>query len=150
LWFNSFAAKEKLEVVNVCGFAAIFCTAVQSEPRLRSNRGRGNSVRAIFRIHCIHRIMIIKIAEYTIKPMALNEVLKAIERFVNEIHANEPNIVYEAYRKGESFDFIHLMKFPDKEAEKNHARADYTKAFVKILYPNCQKEPIFTDLNSVS
>ena len=43
---KEFAAKEKLEIVNVRGGAAHFCP-VQSEPR---EARRGNSVRAILRI----------------------------------------------------------------------------------------------------
>jgi len=43
-----FAAKEKLEIVNFRGRAAHFCPPALSEPR---KARRGNSVRAILRIH---------------------------------------------------------------------------------------------------
>lgn len=46
---KEFAAKEKLEIVNFRGGAAHFCPAT-SEPR---KARRGNSVRAILRIHRI-------------------------------------------------------------------------------------------------
>jgi len=42
------AVKEKPEIVNFRGGAAHFCPPVQSEPR---EARRGNSVRAILRIH---------------------------------------------------------------------------------------------------
>lgn len=92
--------------------------------------------------------MIIKLAEYTIKMDALEKVLTAIEKFVAEIHKNEPNTFYEAFRR-DSCEFVHLMKFPDSDDEKKHASASYTIEFVSILYPNCLKEPVFTDLTIV-
>lgn len=93
--------------------------------------------------------MIIKIAEYRIKKKELNIVLEAIKEFVESVRMNEKGTFYEAFRKDNSFDFIHLMKFIDKNADKKHASAGYTKKFTNILYPRCQKEPVFTDLNSV-
>ena len=45
---SKFAAKEKLEIVNARGAAAHFCPPTQSEPR---EARRGNSVRAILKIH---------------------------------------------------------------------------------------------------
>ena len=91
--------------------------------------------------------MIVKIAEYKIKKETQEEILNAIRTFVQAVHKNEPRTFYEAYQKGSSLEFIHLMKFPDIAAEEKHANATYTNDFVKILYPNCEREPIFTDLS---
>lgn len=89
--------------------------------------------------------MIIKIAEYKVKKDALEKVLKAIRVFVNKIHKHEPKTFYEAYRRSD-LEFTHLMKFPNTQAEEKHASSPYTEKFVNILYPNCETEPVFTDL----
>jgi quinol monooxygenase YgiN len=93
--------------------------------------------------------MIIKIVEYTIKEKALAEVLAAIEVFVRAVREHESGGFYEAYRKGETLEFVHLMKFPDSKAEETHMNAVYTNVFVKVLYPNCEKEPVFIDLDAI-
>lgn len=93
--------------------------------------------------------MIIKLAKYTIKPEALDIVLSAIDMFVKAIRDNEPETFYEAYRKNDTMEFVHLMKFADEVAEKKHSSASYTKDFVSILYPNCVMEPEFIDLDQI-
>lgn len=93
--------------------------------------------------------MIVKIAEYTIQEAALDNVLIAIAEFVKEIHAHEPETFYEAYRRQDTLEFIHLMKFPDSNSERAHQQASYTKRFVDILYPVCTKQPMFTDLQEL-
>lgn len=90
--------------------------------------------------------MIIKIAEYKVKKEELQTVLPAIRDFVISVRDQEPDTHYEAYRRGDTLEFIHLMKFPDEQAEKKHASADYTEAFTSILYPRCEIKPAFTDL----
>lgn len=93
--------------------------------------------------------MIIKIAEYKVKIDAINDVMKAVEVFMRAIKEHERNTFYEAFRKGDSLEFIHLMKFPNEASEKQHASASYTNEFVKVLYPNCEKEPVFTNLITI-
>ncbi len=93
--------------------------------------------------------MIIKIAEYKMKDGVLNVVTKAIAKFVREIKKHEPETLYEAFRRSNSLEFVHLMKFPDRISEKKHASAPYTREFVRTLYPHCEREPVFTDLRSV-
>ncbi|MEX0647324.1 MAG: hypothetical protein WD139_06035 [Balneolaceae bacterium] len=41
------------------------------------------------------------------------------------------------------------MAFPDETAQKLHQTADYTKKFVDILYPHCEKEPEFTPIVAI-
>lgn len=94
--------------------------------------------------------MISKIAEYKVKAECITEVLHAIRVFVQTVHFQEPNTFYEAYRKGASLEFVHIMKFPNHTDENTHAHAPYTNEFVKVLYPNCEKQPIFTDLTIVA
>lgn len=93
--------------------------------------------------------MIIKLAEYKVKKKALNIVLKAISDFVRSVHKHESDTFYEAFRRGDTLEFFHLMKFKDHKAEEIHGSASYTSRFVKMLYPNCQKEPTFTDLSTI-
>lgn len=93
--------------------------------------------------------MVIKIAEYTIKRGEVNIVLESISKFVGAIRKNEPETFYEAYRRGDSLEFVHLMKFKDDVAEKRHQKADCTSEFVSVLYPRCEIEPHFTDLTHI-
>jgi len=93
--------------------------------------------------------MIIKLAEYTIKENELDAVLSAIRTFVTAIYQNEPSTFYEAFRRDKSLDFVHIMKFPDEDAESKHSGATYTDEFVKVLYPRCTKEPVFTDVSEI-
>jgi quinol monooxygenase YgiN len=90
--------------------------------------------------------MIVKIAENRVKEGELPDVLSAIQKFVRAIRQNEPETFYEAYRRGDTFEFAHLMKFKDETAEKKHRKADHTSEFVSVLYPRCEIEPYFTDV----
>lgn len=94
--------------------------------------------------------MIIKLAEYTIQEHALDEVCKAIDTFVKAIDAHEQDTFYEAFRREGTNAFVHLMKFPDHDAEERHAQSDYTNTFVEVLYPLCVEKPIFTDLTPIN
>jgi quinol monooxygenase YgiN len=93
--------------------------------------------------------MITKIAEYTVKEDTLDDVVLAIKAFTAAVHEHEPQTFYEAYRRGQTPEFVHVMKFPNHELEEVHIRAPYTAAFVAALYPNCEKEPVFTTLTAV-
>jgi hypothetical protein len=42
------------------------------------------------------------------------------------------------------------MSFMDSEAEEKHKNATYTLAFADVLYPRCDQQPIFRDMNSVA
>ena len=89
------------------------------------------------------------IVEYSIKKEELENVLSAIKLFINEVKINEPETHYQALRKENSFDFVHIMKFKDDEAQKNHSEAPYTVEFVKMLYPRCNQKPVFTNLTEI-
>jgi quinol monooxygenase YgiN len=75
--------------------------------------------------------------------------VKAIEMFVRAVRENEPDTFYEAFRKESSLEFVHIMKFPNEEAEKQHTSAPYASEFVEILYPNCEEQPVFTNLTEI-
>jgi hypothetical protein len=41
------------------------------------------------------------------------------------------------------------MAFPDEMSEKRHRSATHTREFVDFLYPNCEEEPHFIQLELV-
>ncbi len=87
--------------------------------------------------------MIRRIASYRIKKDAQENVLTAIEEFVEAIEENEPGTIYSVYRHEDGRTFTHFMSFPGEQAEESHKSAPYTKKFVDILYPTCEEPPIF-------
>ncbi len=64
------------------------------------------------------------------------------------IRADEPRTHYVAYGTPDPTVFLHTMRFPDEAAEKYHQTAPHTQAFVEVLYPNCDEQPVFTDLTT--
>lgn len=93
--------------------------------------------------------MIHKIARYRIRDDERARVEEAIGAFVIAVHESEPQTRYAAYRLEDSSEYVHLMAFPDQEAEGRHQAAQYTKAFVAVLYDACVEHPRFADLNAV-
>ncbi|MBI4836775.1 MAG: hypothetical protein HY817_05985 [Candidatus Abawacabacteria bacterium] len=93
--------------------------------------------------------MIVKIARYSIREDTHSTVSAAIREFVQLIKQYEPDTYYEAFSLLDSLDFIHVMKFPNAQAEQKHRFADYTQKFVAILYPLCAQLPVFTDCSLI-
>ena len=95
--------------------------------------------------------MITKIASYRVKPVALTLVLEAVGTFVAAIQKLEPATRCDAFQyQSEPTRFVHMMTFPDEEAEKAHQQAAYTQSFVEVLYPNCENPPHFEQVSIVS
>lgn len=91
--------------------------------------------------------MIWKIARYTVREGEIEPVLAAVERFVAAVGENEPGTLYRAWRdEAEPLRFVHLMAFPDRDAEERHRGSEHTGAFVEVLYPRCSVRPVFRDL----
>lgn len=93
--------------------------------------------------------MVTKIVEYLVKPEKIDTALPAMRTFLASVRREEPRTKYHAYRRGNTFAFIHLMEFSDGVAEEAHRSAPYTMQFVETLYPCCEQEPQFTDVNVV-
>jgi len=93
--------------------------------------------------------MIRKIARYKVNESALPAVEQAIRDFIYAIASAEPDTVYVAYRAGDPTSFIHFMAFLDKAAEAYHHSAPHTLDFVEKLYPNCEIQPQFDDLEII-
>ena len=72
------------------------------------------------------------------------------EEVVDAVKKNEPGtLVYEAFQEVDGDSFVHIMTFKDDKAEQVHGSSDYVKKFVRLLYPYCDEEPVFTKLQLV-
>src|SRR5271155_3523399 len=93
---------------------------------------------------------IIKMATYKVKENRLKVVLPAVKEFVKTVNKKErgKTLMYSAFqKKGSPHEFVHLMIFKDKKAEKAHSKSAHAKKFVEMLYPNTNGEPVFIDLS---
>jgi len=88
--------------------------------------------------------------KYKVREEHLEEVLQAIQEFVDAISRTELGVItYEAFQLKDKVSFMHIMAFKDEEAEASHRGAPHTKGFAGILYPLCDVQPEFTDLSIV-
>ena len=96
--------------------------------------------------------MIYIMAKYKIKKDKLEEVKRAVIEFISAVKENEEGTLrYEAFQlKDSSLDFVHLMVFDDEKSREMHSSSDYVKKFVETLYPCCEKEPEFIDLDKLN
>ncbi len=94
--------------------------------------------------------MIHIMALYRVKEDKLQEVITAVEEFVDAVKDNEPGtLVYESVRGKDDLSFFHIMTFQNEEAEESHRSTPHMSKWVKTLYPNCQEEPVFVELDLV-
>ena len=88
--------------------------------------------------------------KYTVKEHKLEDVTKAVRRFVAAVKELEPEtLFYEAFQQSNACAFTHFMCFMDRKAEDKHASSPHAEKFVNALYPACEKEPEFIDLRPV-
>lgn len=87
-----------------------------------------------------------KLAEYAVRPEEREAVEEAIRTFLEAIARAEPETRYRAYRRDRGLGYVHVMTFPDAEAEEAHREAAYTRRFADELYPRCTQSPTFTEL----
>jgi quinol monooxygenase YgiN len=89
-------------------------------------------------------------ALYRVRREKLDEVREAVADFVAAVKENEPGtLFYEAYQGVGDLSFFHVMTFEDEAAEENHRRTPHMEAFVKKLYPSCEEEPGFVNLDLI-
>lgn len=94
--------------------------------------------------------MIFRTARYTVDPGCIQEATEAIEAFVAAVADREDRTrIYQAYRVGDR-SFLHVMAFEDEAAEAAHRVRPHTSEFVSRLYPLCQDEPVFDDVEPVA
>lgn len=90
------------------------------------------------------------LAIYRVKEDKLDEVREVVTEFVDAVKENEPaTLFYEAYQGREDVSFFHLMTFENDEAEEAHRVTPHMAAFVQRLYPDCEEEPGFVELELV-
>lgn len=87
---------------------------------------------------------------YRVKKDKVELIRKAVTEFVEKVKMYEAGgtVAYDAFQEDE-VSFVHFMTFKNDQAQKAHEIADHTNKFVDILYPNCEKEPVFTELKIV-
>ena len=92
--------------------------------------------------------MITVIAKYRVKKESAEEAKKLIRKFVTRVKDKEPEtIVYESFQlKNDVCEFLNYMKFANAAAREFHQNTDYVKKFAKKLYPLCEKNPEFIQL----
>ncbi len=95
--------------------------------------------------------MISVMVRYRIKKEKIKDILKAIKKFVKNIEKRERGtLLYKVFRiEKKSNEFVHFMIFEDAKAEEIHKKSEYVKKFVSILYPLCEKKPVFVKLNYI-
>lgn len=90
------------------------------------------------------------LAIYRIKEDKVDEVKEAVSDFVDAVKRNEPaTLFYEAYHGQGDVSFFHIMTFEDDEAEEAHRTTPHMAVFVQKLYPHCEEEPGFVELELV-
>lgn len=95
--------------------------------------------------------MIHLMIEYRVKKDELEAVKKAVADFVDAVKDNETQTIhYISYQIAEDpLSFVHYMMFENEEAKQTHEKAEYTKEFADLLYPACEEEPVFTNLDMI-
>ena len=89
-------------------------------------------------------------AIYQVKIDKIDEVRLAVSEFVDAVKENEPGtLFYESYQGKGDLSFFHLMTFEDGVAEELHRQTPHMATFVQKLYPNCEDEPAFVELELV-
>ena len=88
---------------------------------------------------------------FKVKKDKIEEAKKLIKEFVPQIKEHEPGTTnYKCFQeKSDETSFIHIITFKDEAAEEYHRRTEYAKNFVDKLYPICEAEPEFSELNLI-
>jgi quinol monooxygenase YgiN len=88
---------------------------------------------------------------FKVKKDKVEAAKNTITKFVDEIARNEPGtILYNCFQeKSDTTSFIHTMTFESEKAEEHHRHSDYVKKFVDQLYPLCETEPVFSELELI-
>jgi quinol monooxygenase YgiN len=91
------------------------------------------------------------IVEFKVKKDKIEEAKSTIRDFVSKISQQEPGtVLYNCFQeKGDERSFIHTMSFESEKAEEHHRHTEYVKEFVENLYPVCETEPVFSELNLI-
>ena len=86
------------------------------------------------------------------KKDSLDDAKMLVREFVENIKLNEEGtLLYRALQESkDSTRFVHFMTFEDEYAEEQHRKSNYCEEFTQDLYPMCDEEPTFVELNRVA
>jgi len=93
------------------------------------------------------------IAQYQVKPGAVDKVKKAIVEFVSYVKANEPGTkFYVAWQqKDDPTRFVHFFIFADEAAHKAHGESAAVKRFEAVYAPELVSKGVnFIDYDLVA
>ena len=92
------------------------------------------------------------IAEYRVRPDAVDPSLEAIRRFVEAVAAQEPGTRhYVAWQdERDPVHFVHHFVFEDEAAEQRHRDSEAVKTFTAVLYPATVNGVHFTRYREVA
>ena len=94
-----------------------------------------------------------QIAEYSVKPSAVDKVKAAIAEFVEYVRAQEPGtLVYQAWqRQDDPTRFVHFFIFEDETAVESHSQSEAVARFESVYGPELVGgDVVFTDYNYVA
>ncbi len=94
-----------------------------------------------------------QIAEYQVRPEAVDRVRGAIVEFVRYVRENEPGSRFYAawQRQDDPTRFVHLFIFEDEEAHAQHGASAAVARFESIYGPELVGGPVlFTDYDLVA
>jgi len=88
---------------------------------------------------------------FKVKREHIDEAKKIIIEFIKQIKEQEPGtLFYRCFQeKSDDSSFVHVMTFRNEEDEEIHRHTKYVKNFINRLYPICEKEPEFSELNLI-
>ncbi len=88
---------------------------------------------------------------FKVKKENIEDAKRIITKFINHIKDKEPGTIsYHCYQeKSDETSFIHVMTFQNEEAEETHRHTNYVRRFINELYPLCEMEPEFSELNLI-
>jgi|SRR5215471_1815636 len=95
---------------------------------------------------------IFQIAEYEVKPEAVDKVKHAIQAFVHDVEENQPGtLIYTAWRQRQQpTRFTHFFVFEDELARQAHSRSEAVKRFESVYSPELVGRVVFTDYEQVA
>ena len=95
---------------------------------------------------------IFQVAEYQVKPSAIDKVKRAVQDFVHYVEASEPGtLLYSAWQQHKQpARFTHFFVFEDEAAQRTHSRSDAVKQFESVYTPELVGNVTFTDYDAVA
>ena len=89
---------------------------------------------------------------YKVHEKKIDAAKTAIREFIEQVRKNESGTLsYSSFQSKENFSlFTHIITFENEKAEEIHRNSIYIKKFVDTLYPICESQPVFTEVNLIA